>query len=53
MFLATDGNENENFQFESQEDSNHLLDDCIFLYSTADGNPAIRDKCDGSNVIQE
>ena len=53
LFLATDGHDNENVEFENQEDASHLLDDCIFLYSTADGNPAIRDKSYGSNVIQE
>ena len=51
--MATDGYENESLRLEDQNDANHLLDDCIFLYSTAEGNPAIRDKIDGSNVIQE
>ena len=53
LFLATDGHDNKDVEFKYPEDASHLLDDCIFLYSTADGNPVIRDKNDGSNVIQE
>ena len=51
LFMATDGTGNENVQPNNLDQPGHLLEDCIFLYSTADGNPAIRDKI-GSNFIQ-
>ena len=52
MFMATDGSDNEIAQPINSDQPCHLLEDCIFLYSTADGNPAIRDQSIGSNFIQ-
>ena len=51
MFLATDGIDDETAQPMDSDQPCHLLEDCIFLYSTAEGNPAIRNKV-GSNFIQ-
>ena len=51
MFMASDGTNDENKQPINNDLPYHLLEDCIFLYSTADGNPAIRDQS-GSNFIQ-
>ena len=51
MFLATDGIDDETAQPINNDQSCHLLEDCIFLHSTAEGNPAIRNKI-GSNFIQ-
>ena len=50
MFMATDGTNEEKDQPISSEQPCHLLEDCLFLYSTADGNPAIRDQT-GSKFI--
>ena len=50
-FMATDGINEVKEQPINSEQSCHLLEDSLFLYSTADGNPAIRDHY-GSNFIQ-
>ena len=52
MFMATDGMDIPKHEPSNSHQPSHLLDDCIFLYSTADGNPAVRDKVIGSNFIQ-
>ena len=49
--MAIDGARDENVQPNNSYQPGHLLEDCIFLYSTADGNPAIRGE-NGSNFIQ-
>ena len=51
IFMATDGINNDKSHSTIDNPPNHLLDDCIFLHSTSDGNPAIRDKVIGSNFI--
>ena len=51
MFLATDGIDDETAKPINNDQPCHLLEDCIFVYSTAEGNPAIRNKV-GSNFIQ-
>ena len=51
IFMATDGTEDDKSQSPNSPQPSHLLDDCIFLHSTSDGNPAIRDKVIGSNFI--
>ena len=51
MFMATDGIDDETIQPINSDQPCHLLEDCIFLYSTADGNPAIRNEV-GSKFIQ-
>ena len=51
MFMATDGTNEEKDQPINSHQPCHLLEDCLFLYSTADGNPAIRDQS-GSKFIQ-
>ena len=51
MFMATDGIDDEKIQPINNDQPCHLLEDCIFLYSTADGNPAIRNQV-GSKFIQ-
>ena len=52
LFMATDGNDDDkSLSAINGHQPSHLLDDCIFLHSTADGNPAIRDKVFGSNFI--
>ena len=52
MFMATDGMNEEKDQLINSDHQCHLLEDCIFLYSTAEGNPAVRDQSVGSNFIQ-
>ena len=51
MFMATDGIDDATEQSINCDQPCHLLEDCIFLYATADGNPAIRNEV-GSNFIQ-
>ena len=51
IFMAKDGKKDDQNQAQNSKEPSHLLDDCIFLHSTADGNPAIRNRA-GSMFIQ-
>ena len=50
IFMATDGANDEKDKSINSDLPCHLLEDCIFLYSTAEGNPAVRGQY-GSNFI--